>query len=278
MCPKSARTARRRLDCAVCSSRLPLTFYSCPICGVPLFDSITGTVAVVDTCVSIDLQSIHDLVKALGPEWDWNGAAVLPRARRLREATQLALFFQQIQATTYGSNSEYARKMTELASPSDDPTQLWRAFTGFYLLFAEPHLLSGWRAIVPTDPEPQVGSEMDRLLVDKARATGLPLISHEGYLPDGTVVTKARSIRVRARDAGVRVFTAIEFMQKYDFDRKRASLAFLDRFESRARYYVAHQGRLENASPSASAALLRALKGLQALYRRVLLDEKLEIP
>jgi hypothetical protein len=126
-------------------------------------------------------------------------------------------------------------------------------------------LFPGWKSVTDTADVGKTGSACDRLLVHKANALGVHLITNE-QKPNGTIA-------VMARKAGVTVVTPREFWQMKD-----AEDDLTDRFLENwaATKHVAFRRALPKFR---TRALAEEIFGwVDGYYRHVLLGETRELP
>ncbi len=218
---------------------------SIPEVRVP-FEQIT---AVVDSNVVLELYSIHDIARA-------PAASKQARVDRARDSLLLAIYLDQIGATTY-SLSE-AIEVTRQRVPSDTrPEEGDRfyelLFTTFFIWFVKEVVLSRWNVIAAKEGDPLRSNAADRHLEDFAHTHKKPLITNEAKL------------RKRARERGVDVYSPRHFWDGR-LDVAKGSQRFLRRFAAESPTFAR---RYEDPPRRA-----RMLPDMFEFYRYLLLDRE----
>jgi len=181
---------------------------------LPAMELSPETRAVVDTNVLLGIYSCHDLTNTYETTHARVGIeaiddpAVSYRRLRARESFLLALFFNDIKATTYSLHSEVLNLMLTRVPPAEGGETMESDFTTTFFWFVRDYLLSDWNATCPTKPGQEAKSVADEAYVAQAKESGLPLITNEGNGPNGIVDEGMRKL---AKDSGVSVYVPREF-------------------------------------------------------------------
>jgi hypothetical protein len=227
---------------------------------------------VLDTNVKLDIYSCHDVTGSHDPAITARGAAALHEPRmvyrraRARESLLLAIHLHKVGATTFNLHHESIALLTRTAPPTAVGGQSIEAeFVVFFLHFVKDYILPNWLPVMPREPGSEMSNIADTALLDVAREHGLPLITNEGYTPDGI---RDEKLRKRALDAGVRVFTPREFYaDKID---ETAEVAwFLGKFVEEMPDFLAARER-EMGKRDLAEDVLKLIHGY---YRLVLLGQ-----
>lgn len=220
--------------------------------------------AVVDTNVLLDMYSCHDLYCAyeqLGHDDCVSHPTAVFRRARARESLLLAIYLHRRRATTYSLGDEAVDRMLANVDPNAGdafPTH----FTIVFVHFVREQVIPGWKAGQPPVPKGLRGNAADRWLLDYAKENDLPLITNEGYGPNGV---EALKLRKRALDAGVRVCTPREFYSGRFTDEEAAARAFIQRFRRRAQEYVDEQEKPE--------VMARTMEAMDGYFHHILFGE-----
>jgi hypothetical protein len=202
-------------------------------------------VAVVDTNVMIDLHSCHDHTRVLHPALSevgdaaWLKTDVWYRGTRARDAVLLAIYLDQIKATTWGSHGEFVEKLAKIVppAPEKDGGQDWELdFATNVIHFVREFLLANWTHAMPLPAEGERGNAADKWLVAEALRLNVPLISNEGLRIDGSI-DQAKNIRKLATGAGITVVTPRDFFNGR-IDEVAAADAFQVRFIEQLNIYT----------------------------------------
>jgi hypothetical protein len=209
-----------------------------------MLDPATNTTAILDTNVFLDIYSCHDVTGTYDNLYLKLGVAALDeqqvvyRRARARESLLLAMFFNKTRATTFGLHNEAIELLVRCAPPSKagggPGGALESCYTSFFVHFVRDYVLPDWNHTMPTEPGDAASNAADRLLVETAKLSGLPLITNEGYTPAGIVNERMRKL---ALDDGVLTFTPREFYQG-KIDEAEEAGGFLRRFREQAPGYL----------------------------------------
>jgi hypothetical protein len=212
---------------------------------VPPDLSVARIDVVLDTNILFDALSIHDLVGTYDKYLDAttfniNDPNLVLRRARAREALLLLLFCHEKQLRTFSLD-----KIAHLVPPNNPAFAA--QYTSVFIHFVRMELLVGWREFSDENCDASIkGNDCDSFLVKTCRKNMLPLVTHEGYGPNG--IDSRAKIRKQAADAGVPVFTAREFWSG-KLDPQRAIDSFCEEFDLRApefirRSFPEHEHRL----------------------------------
>jgi hypothetical protein len=212
-------------------------------------------VAVVDTNVIVDMFTTKDLeteYMKLGDAQVEQAArtrgATFRRARQ-RESLLLGWYLHKERATTFHVVTEALRIMRRVADP-DAVHEFGTHFTTHFVHFIKDRVLADWNdRTVPTLGEGLKGAEIDDLLIEICRASGLPLITNEGYSESGVSDADPKKLRAKAIAARIPVFTPRQFWIN-QMTSGRAERAFIRRMDDLA------SGYLHGRSDSTREALL----------------------
>jgi hypothetical protein len=181
---------------------------------------------VLETNVLLDLLTWH------GPA-DSAGERRTYAIRRAGGALRLAIHLHSVRGVTWNLRHEPARKLVEYSAP-DDFQSPRTAFTRFAIFFVKDQLLDGWTIQEPRRESKSLkGTAADTVLLRKAEALGVPLITSEGYshAPSQKPPRKS-SLRARAASVGVQVCAPEEYALGKVSDRDIEQ--FMNRFRERA--------------------------------------------
>jgi hypothetical protein len=223
--------------------------------------------AVVDTNVIHDLSSCADVTRALDnafgrqpvPVAVANRAEVARdpeaayRFRRAREAMLLARYLSRIRTHSYGMRDEMLAVILAGAPPEERDT-IQYLYAAMYAHFIKDYLLTHWRQSCPSKPDLLRSNTADQHLLEYAREHSLPLITNEGNGMDGI---EDVGLRLKAKEAGVAVFTAGQFYEG-KIDERREIDSFFDDFRSRVPRYLRRATRLGKQE--------REIKHLQVVF------------
>jgi hypothetical protein len=223
----------------------------------------TDLTAVLDTNVLHDIFSCHDvfnMYEKVGED-ETDGAYAVYRRDRVGGSLVLAMHLHNMGGKTFSLRGEPLRKLLENVDPNADD-DFRTHYVKMFLGFVRPRLLGNWYPGMPSEEavEP-TGSKADAFLIDYAKQHGLPLITNEGFSPDGI---RNEKMRKKAIAACVRVFTPREFYAGR-VDEQSEIRTFLRRFDRRAPRYIAAYSRPVVARDS--------LGWMSGYYRHVLLGE-----
>jgi hypothetical protein len=192
-------------------------------------------IAIIDTNVLLEIYSCHDHYRAHAKAYAEHGDEFYyqldptHRGQRARASLLLAIYLNDIAATTYGSHGEFLDIITKTVPPSPAGTpggQNWEEdFLTQALYVVGDRVLTNWTHTVPSLAEAQRGSRNDQWLVDEAARLNVPLITHEGLSKTGDRVVSG--IDKKAAVAGVQVLMPREFFNG-KLDERERSKAFLN--------------------------------------------------
>jgi len=197
--------------------------------------------AVLDSNVLMDISSCHDAFDtygALGFDAPAEHRRAIYRRARARESLLLAMYFDKIEAVTYGLYEAVTKLFEKVpASGQEFPSH----FAVVYAQLVQDRLLGRWKCRL--DPDPLVaelkGSAADSYLVAFAKQHGLPLISNEGLTPEGS---RLSGIHKKAAAAGVRILAPREFYGG-QIDEPNEIASFLEKFKAEAELVNARETR-----------------------------------
>ncbi len=197
--------------------------------------------AVVDTNIFLDLYSWHDWheqfdsrTPAVVLRPDLTDAKSVWRKARAREALLLAMYLTKIKATTLGLSEGLEQLRTRPFLNTTASQRSWNdAFVRTYNWYVKEQIFRNWTESMKISDA--VGSAADDEMLAYAKDHSLPLISSEGYTPDG--IDDRNRMRKKARKAGVNLVRAADFYAG-KVDEQEESRIFLQRFKSGARGYV----------------------------------------
>jgi hypothetical protein len=202
-------------------------------------------VAVVDSNVLLDLISCHNYTRKFEPVWAtkgdgaWRDAGVDYRGSRACDALLLAIYLDQIRATTWSSHGELDATARRIVPPRPELPgggDWERDYLTQVIHFVMEVVLKNWKATAPESAELERGNDNDRWLVAEARRLNVDLISTEGLKPDGSIdVTK--TVHKEAALLGVRVVTPRAFFRGKLLDEEAAAEAYLRRFAEQIPIY-----------------------------------------
>ncbi len=205
------------MNCPGCHESIAVIFAECPRCGIRTCDHDRPIVAALDTNVFLDIHSAHDLIRghdALHAELGDSAIddrRVIYRVVRARESLLLGIHLHRIVASTYSLHSELLAQLKRAAPPDAAPEDaLPTDFTTVFIYFVKDYLLGGWSPKMATAPANEKSNEADRAILGYARDAGIPLITNEGFTPNGIDDVKLRKL---ARAQGVPVFTPGEYFR-----------------------------------------------------------------
>lgn len=218
-------------------------------------------VAVVDTNVLLDVFSCHNLIRLydeLGEGVVDHPRAVFRRARA-RESILLCLHFHTARAHTFSHGHELITLLKSYVDPHTDEA-FETPFTKMVANFVNDRLWSGWQSSQSDPLTLEAGNDVDQALVNFAAERRLPLITNEGFTPDGYEEGK---IAKRAKAKGV----AVKFPKDVyrGMDEEVAITDFLDRFVALAPNFIKERQRPDLVED--------ALQNVYRYYRHVLLGE-----
>lgn len=185
---------------------------------------------VVDTNVLLDLYTCKDLFRdyeamcAGRPESEWvalsRAREVVYRRQRARDAILLAVLLNKQRALAYHLQHEFLTLIKRVVPPTDTTSPethytsllyrlLRRALPNWRQMTDDVHPLLVERGVEPVEGPGLVGNAADTRLLGVAKEWAVPLITNEGFGPNGAVPGRLRD---RARQAGVAVYTPSEFV------------------------------------------------------------------
>jgi len=198
----------------------------------------SDVMAFVDTNVALDIYTAADVLRdheRLGIV-DLEHRQHVYRRARARESLLLAMFFNDTKAVTYGLHQESKRQVLR-ASPPDDHASFGTHYTKFFVRFVHERLLPDWRDTWEIDNDAGLqGQECDDRLLALAAEHSLPIITNEGFTPDG-FIEDPKKLRQRARARGLAVYTPREFWSGKMDEAVRID-QFLSRFCAEASKYI----------------------------------------
>lgn len=212
--------------------------------GKPI--SSASFAAVVDANVIIDLYSVHSF---RDPD-----AFKKNRAGRAIDALLAGICLHERRSTTY-STLEALRIIYQRVPPGGRSAEL--LFASGVSQFVKDVVLCEWDARADADRDPR-GGEADSLLLTKAQALGLPLITS-----DGPLAKKASAV-------GVEVWKPGEYWQRNLRDPEASKRRFLARFQAEAPRWLRAPGR--------EAEWAKMLPQFYDLYRYMLLGRRAPRP
>lgn len=197
---------------------------------------------VIDTNVILELYSVHDLMRDFEESHAKKGEAAAEdpkvRFRRLRMADSLALAIalHEKKETSFQLVTEAIEMLMREVPPDSDGFE--RAWVQFFLYYTKDLCLADWGE--ESDSELGAGAKgtaRDLILLEVARAKGVPLVTNEGNTQAG--IDDKRGLRKRAIAARVPVFTPGEYVARLGVEFPAASEAFAERFRGRQEEYLA---------------------------------------
>jgi hypothetical protein len=197
--------------------------------------------AVVDTNIFLDLYSWHDWheqfdsrTPAVVLRPDLTDATSVWRKARAREALLLAMHLTKVKATTLGLSEGLEQLRTRPFLNTTASQRSWNdAFIRTYIWYVKEQIFRNWTESMKISDA--VGSAADDEMLAYAKAHSLPLISSEGYTPEG--IDDRNRMRKKARKAGVNVVRAADYYAG-KIDEEEESRIFLQRFKGGAPGYV----------------------------------------
>jgi hypothetical protein len=186
---------------------------------------------VVDTNVILDIYTCGDLYDEYmrAAPGDLDNPATIYRRARARESLVLAIHLHETGASTLSLPNESLNHMVRVADPKklDDPKV---HFTWLFVNFIKDRTLSNWNPVFfnPGD-HGLTGNRADDYIVQIAKDNTVPLISNEGFSPQG--VDDLHGIRGKARATGADVKTPREYWEG-KVNPKRASRRFIADFRN----------------------------------------------
>ncbi len=205
-----------------------------------------GITAVIDSNVLLELYSCHDIARA--PQ-----DAKQYRIDRARDSLVLAIYLDQVRATTYGlfEAIEINRQRVPPGPVADAGERSYELlFTTMFVWFVKDHVLTRWQPIAARDHDKLRSNAADRHLEDFAYEHRKPLITREAKLAK------------RARARGVEVYSPREFWEGR-LDVTNAGQRFLRRFDAERVIFA-------RKYPDATERL-RVLRDMFEFYRYLLL-------
>jgi predicted nucleic acid-binding protein len=239
-------------------------------CGDP--DTPTP-VAVVDTNIIVETYSDKDMISAISQRRLVMGSAarderfVLYRKKRVRDSVIMSMHLAYTAATTCSYHEEPVAMMRRIVPPRDVGGLTERlVFTELAVWFVFDRILSGWTRGTFAKGVFVKGNAADALIVAHAKRHGLPLITNEGYRPDGCIVDEG--MREVAVSEGVSVYTPGQFNALQGVDESLMAALFLNAFEEKLDTYAAERRR-EYGPEDAGG---KSLEGILMYYRYILDD------
>lgn len=186
---------------------------------------------IIDTNVMLDIASCHDLSNSTDEDVDSRGSVY--RRQRAKDGVTLAMLLERDGLTTFNLWGESAALFHARVNPHEATPET--VFTTTFLHFTKDVILPRWNMMSDVNESPDArGDEADRALVKLAVKHGVPLVSNEGFGPDGP--TKAKLVG-KAEGAGVTLLTPRQyFAGKIDED--EAANDFMLRFLANREEYV----------------------------------------
>jgi hypothetical protein len=197
---------------------------------------------VIDTNVILELYSIHDLMRDFEESHAKKGeaAAADPRVRfrrlRMADSLALAIALHEKRETSFQLVTEAIEMLVREVPPDSDGFE--RSWVQFFLYYTKDFCLADWGEESDSELGAGVkGTARDSILLDVARAKGVPLVTNEGNTQTG--IDDTRGLRKRAIAARVAVCTPGEYVARLGVEFPAASMAFAARFRGRQEEYLA---------------------------------------
>jgi hypothetical protein len=224
----------------------------------------------VDTNVMMEVYTVVDLLKLgdeLGsPEAARRSSKYMWRQERSKHSTILAFHLAQQRRVVGILGNEVVAQLEKLAgkpAPGEDGTSYILAAALVRVVRECVLIPNGWRegGLIEVDHS-KVGTPADGELLRVAIADKLPLITWEGFTETG-FSDNPRSLRNRAKAAGVEVYTPREFL-----DANNVNVA-----EECRRFVAACIDGVQQAKAAGMLGGHEVLDDIVPLYRFILLDE-----
>lgn len=198
-------------------------------------------IAVVDTNIFLDLYSWHDWhqqfesrAPAVILRPDLTDAKSVWRKARAREALLLAMYLTKINATTLSLSEGLIQLKTKPFVNATGGQRAWNdAYIRTYIWYVKEQIFRGWTESMKISEA--AGSAADDEMLAFAKDHALPLITSEGYTPDG--INDQNRMRKRARLAGVQVVRAADYYVG-KIDEEEESQLFLQKFRNGVSGYI----------------------------------------
>jgi hypothetical protein len=197
--------------------------------------------AILDTNVALAIYSWHDVLKVgdevlrADPGETLEHGDIQFRAQRQRVALQLALFFNEHSWKVAVPVQEFLRILRRNAPPTDPATS---NFTRLQLHFIRGTLMPNWTLCGDEKSDAGVtGSDVDRLCMDWAVEHEIPLISWEGWGPEG--LNEKTLIQREAPGRGIDLLSPEQLLKRLNFDGASAVRRFLADWDARIGEYAA---------------------------------------
>jgi hypothetical protein len=211
----------------------------------------------VDTNVMMEVYTIADLVRAGDALQDLNHPTYQYRRMRARHSTILAWWLGKKDRRVGLLGMEVVTMLKKLA-PEADP-DLW-VFTRAIVRVAAPMVMRLKAGPLTEVDHNLTGTNADKQILAQAAGANLPLITHEGLTDHGV---EDVGLRARAKNAGVSVFTAEEYLRAEGVDVDQECREFI----------VACRAAVAECAAQKVLEGDRALSDLTGLYRHILNGE-----
>lgn len=198
---------------------------------------------VLDTNVFIDITTFNELIDAFDKgdlvQIDW-------RRRRARDALLLSTWLDRERVRSLVLH-EFTAMTLERVPPNEESLEGYFFRLYLYLL---TDVFAKWDRQVVDGTEGLRGAVADDKYLEIARDEGWPLITNEDLTPRGIREKPKRgSLRERAKQAGVAVYTPEEFLISRSADPEALAQDFLHRLHAAAPAYVeAHLRELPDSA------------------------------
>jgi hypothetical protein len=222
----------------------------------------------LDTNVMLEIYSVGDLLsigdKLRTPEAALRSPEYGYRLLRARHSTLLAWWLAKHRRIVGLLGNEVVDQLTRIApKPGDGQDGTSYIFTTAIIHVVMPLVLRGWRAGPLTEVNHEAkGTKADTEILKQAASDNTPLITHEGLTQAGINDDRAK-LRARAVAAGVKVFTAKEYLDSEHVDLDDESRQFL----------VTCRGAVSEAKEKRILKGHEVLDELEPLYRHILFGE-----
>lgn len=221
-------------------------------------------IAVLDTNVFLNIMTCVDAARQYTQDLAIRADKAIFVRKRARQAIALSEHLNGLGAITYSLNEATRIALREVSGKPKNT--LDHAFTHIWLDYVKPSVLPNWRIAGPPEHEGEpFGNGADRLLVQRAKEFGIPLISFEGVSPTGA--GKEKLIPRFAREQGVALMTPEQFYAPFD-EHRLAAMFYLRLDTGSERFINEHE-----QDRSVVAENMATVKGY---YWHVLFDDKLD--
>ena len=170
---------------------------------------------ILDSCVIGEIYSIGDLLREAEKPGFTEASLADPtfcyRRQRVRHSIILAWWLAKHGRVAASFGLEAMDLLQHRLAQQADAASF--AYTAAYLHIVQPFVLNGWGvgAFTYVDHAAE-GTDVDTVLLNTAKRNSIPLVTHEGLTERGFNERDPKKLRNRCLSAGVRVYTAQEYL------------------------------------------------------------------